>query len=95
MTKLKEVVSSVNAPEAIGTYSQGIKVGDFVWLSGQIPLDPSTMTIVGSDRGNVDAQIRQVFMNLRSVCEASGGSLDNVIKLNIYLINMDFFFKSK
>lgn len=84
----RSVISTDRAPEAIGTYSQAIKVGDTVYLSGQIPLDPATMEMVGDD---MDAQIRRVFDNLSAVCEAAGGSLRNLVKLHIYLTDLSHF----
>ena len=84
----KQVISTDKAPAAIGTYSQAIKVGDTVYLSGQIPLVPATMTLV---EGDMAAQIRQVFENLKAVCEASGGSLQSLVKLNIFLTDLEHF----
>lgn len=84
----KQVISTDKAPAAIGTYSQAIKVGDTVYLSGQIPLVPATMTLV---EGDMAAQIRQVFENLKAVCEASGGSLQSIVKLNIFLTDLEHF----
>ena len=76
------------APKAIGTYSQAIKVGDTVYLSGQIPLVPQTMELVA---GDVGAQIRQVFENLRAVAQAAGGTLQDAVKLNVYLTDLKNF----
>lgn len=84
----KSVIQTDNAPQAIGTYSQAVKAGDTIYLSGQIPLDPESMEIVA---GGIDEQIRQVFSNLRAVCEASGGSIQDMVKLNIYLTDMSHF----
>ena len=84
----RSVISTDKAPAAIGTYSQAIKVGSTVYLSGQIPLDPATMNLVDGDMG---AQIRQVFDNLSAVCEAAGGSLQNIVKLNIFLTDLSHF----
>jgi len=84
----RAIISTENAPAAIGTYSQAVKVDNTVYLSGQIPLDPKTMEIV-SDQP--DAQIEQVFKNLAAVCEASGGNLQNIVKLNIYLTDLSHF----
>ncbi len=86
----KEVIKTEKAPAAIGTYSQAIKVGETVYLSGQIPLNPLTMQLVD---GGFEAQAVQVFENLKAVAEASGGSLQNIVKLNIYLTNLDNFTK--
>jgi reactive intermediate/imine deaminase len=84
----RQVIQTDKAPSAIGTYSQAIKVGDTVYLSGQIPLDPATMALVD---GGIDAQIRQVFDNLSAVCEAAGGSLNGIVKLNIFLTDLAHF----
>ncbi len=84
----KSIVQTDKAPQAIGTYSQAIKVGNTVYLSGQIPLVPETMTLV---EGDISAHIRQVFDNLSAVCEAAGGSLNNIVKLNIFLVDLAHF----
>jgi len=84
----KEVVQTNNAPKAIGTYSQAIKVGATVYLSGQIPLVPATMDLVA---GDMTAQIRQVFDNLKAVAEAAGGNLSHVVKLNVFLTDLSHF----
>lgn len=84
----KAVISTDQAPEAIGTYSQAIKVHNTVYLSGQIPLVPETMVLVNDDIG---AQIEQVFRNLKAVCEAAGGSLNDLVKLNIFLTDLSHF----
>jgi reactive intermediate/imine deaminase len=73
------------APAAIGAYSQAMRIGETVYLSGQIPLDPHTMTLI---QGGVDAQIRRVFDNLAAVAEAAGAQLDNIVKLTIYLTDL-------
>lgn len=78
------------APKAIGIYSQAIKVANTVFLSGQIPLDPKTMEIVSTD---FTEQAKQVFKNLRAVCEAAGGTLDHLIKLTIYVTDLNNFTK--
>lgn len=83
----KTVIHSDKAPAAIGTYSQAIKVGNTVYLSGQIPLDPVSMQMVEG----FEAQTVQVFENLKAVAEAAGGSLQNVVKLNIYLVDLGNF----
>lgn len=89
MNKLnKQIIHSDAAPSAIGTYSQGVKVGNTVYLSGQIPLDPKTMTLV---EGDIKSQIHQVFINLQAVAAAAGGTLADIVKLNIYLINLEHF----
>lgn len=84
----KAIISTDRAPAAIGTYSQAVKVDNTVYLSGQIPLDPATMTLVDSA---IEAQVRQVFDNLAAVCDAAGGSLGKIVKLNIYLTDLDNF----
>ncbi|EIK54413.1 endoribonuclease [Stutzerimonas stutzeri TS44] len=83
----KTVINSDKAPAAIGTYSQAIKAGNTVYLSGQIPLDPKTMELVEG----FEAQAVQVFENLKAVAEAAGGSLKDVVKLNIFLIDLGNF----
>ncbi|SDT07422.1 RidA family protein [Pseudomonas oryzae] len=83
----KSVISSDKAPAAIGTYSQAIKAGNTVYLSGQIPLDPATMQLVEG----FEAQAVQVFENLKAVCEAAGGSLADIAKLNIFLTDLGNF----
>ena len=83
-----ETIHTANAPAAIGTYSQAVRAGQTVYLSGQIPLDPDTMELVS---GNIDVQIRQVFDNLSAVAEAAGGRLGDVVKLNVYLTDLGHF----
>lgn len=85
---MKEIINTNNAPEAIGTYSQAVKVGKTVYLSGQIPLVPETMEMV---EGGIEQQIRRVFDNLTAVCEAAGGSLQDIAKLNIFLTDLSNF----
>jgi reactive intermediate/imine deaminase len=84
----KSIIKTDNAPQAIGTYSQAVKVDNTVYISGQIPLDPATMEIV---EGGVDAQITRVFDNLKAVAQESGGSLKDVVKLNIFLTDLSCF----
>lgn len=84
----KAIIHTDKAPAAIGTYSQAVKVNNTVYLSGQIPLNPETMELVD---GDFAAQAHQVFKNLRSVCEASGGSLQNIVKLNLFLTDLSNF----
>ena len=84
----KQRIHSDDAPAAIGTYSQAVRSGNLVFLSGQIPLDPATMELVG---GDFEARARQVFDNLRAVAEAAGGSLDQVVKLTVFLTDLDNF----
>ena len=85
----KTVITSPNAPAAIGTYSQAIKAGNTVYLSGQIPLDPKTMELVEG----FEEQTVQVFENLKAVIEAAGGSFQDVVKLNIFLTDLSHFAK--
>ncbi|WP_374514666.1 RidA family protein [Niveibacterium sp.] len=84
----KEIISTPKAPAAIGTYSQAVKAGNTVYLSGQIPLDPVTMTLV---EGGFEAQTVQMFENLKAVAEAAGGSLADAVKLTIYLTDLSNF----
>ena len=84
----KAFISTEKAPAAIGTYSQAVKVNNTVYLSGQIPLDPETMEIVSDD---IAAQISQVFDNLTAVCDAAGGDLSSIVKLNIFLTDLSNF----
>ncbi|MCH8078442.1 MAG: RidA family protein [Proteobacteria bacterium] len=84
----RSIISTENAPQAIGTYSQAVKIDNTVYLSGQIPLVPETMELV---EGDMRTQITQVFNNLTAVAEASGGSLADVVKLNIYLTDLGHF----
>ncbi|OGT63947.1 MAG: reactive intermediate/imine deaminase [Gammaproteobacteria bacterium RIFCSPLOWO2_02_FULL_47_50] len=84
----REIISTQNAPKAIGTYSQAVKIGRTVYLSGQIPLVPSKMELI---EGDMRAQITQVFDNLGAVATAAGGSLADIAKLNIYLTDLTHF----
>lgn len=84
----RAVISTPGAPEAIGPYSQAIKVGNTVWVSGQIPLVPGSMELVS---GDIRDQATQVFRNLAAVAEAAGGSLDQAVKINISLTNLEHF----
>ncbi|MDG0970280.1 MAG: RidA family protein [Porticoccaceae bacterium] len=84
----KAIIRTADAPAAIGTYSQAVKVNNTVYLSGQIPLDPETMALVSDDIG---AQIHQVFKNLTAVCHAAGGDLSDIVKLNIFLTDLGHF----
>jgi len=81
-------VHTSRAPQAIGTYSQAVRAGDTVYLSGQIPLDPATGELVA---GDMEAQVRRVFENLKAVCEAAGGDLSQVVKLTVYLTDLAHF----
>lgn len=85
----KQILSTPNAPAAIGTYSQGIRVGDTVYLSGQIGLDPQTMQMAEG----IEAQINQVFQNLDAVATAAGANLNATVKLNVYLTDLVHFAK--
>ena len=85
----KEIIATAQAPAAIGTYSQAVRVGETVYLSGQIGLDPADMQMVAG----IDAQIVRVFENLKAVAAASGGGLGDVVKLNIYLTDLGHFAK--
>lgn len=84
----KSIITTDQAPKPIGAYSQAVKVGSTVYLSGQIPLRPETMELV---TGDMRAQITQVIDNLRAVAEAAGGSLASIVKLNIFLTDLDHF----
>ena len=88
----RKIIKTKNAPKAIGTYSQAVSVssGQTIYLSGQIPLIPSTMEMI-SDK--IDDQIKQVFENLKSVCKASGGDLNDIVKLNVFLTDLSNFSK--
>ena len=85
---MKTIIQTDNAPQAIGTYSQAVKVDNTVYISGQIPLDPSSMEVV---EGGIEAEITRVFDNLQAVAEASGGSLADIVKLNIFLTDLGNF----
>lgn len=84
----KQIITTDKAPQAIGTYSQAVKVDNTVYLSGQIPLDPVTMTLVD---GEIDQQIRRVFENLKAVTEAANGNFGDVVKLNVFLTDLGHF----
>lgn len=84
----RSTIQTLHAPQAIGTYSQAVRVGDTVYLSGQIALDPLSMQMV---QDSIDAEIHRVFQNLRAVCEAAGGSLNDIAKLNIFLTDLGNF----
>ena len=85
---MKTIISTNNAPSAIGTYSQAVKVNNTVYLSGQIPLIPATMTVVSED---FTEQTHQVFKNLVAVCEAAGGNINDMVKVNIFMIDLANF----
>ena len=84
----RAVIATQSAPQAIGPYSQGIKVGNTVWISGQIPLDAASMEMV---TGDINAEAEQVFSNLKAVAAAAGGSLDDAVKINISLTDLGDF----
>jgi reactive intermediate/imine deaminase len=84
----RNIIHTMNAPAAIGTYSQAVRAGNTVYVSGQIPLDPATGTLVS---GDIDAEIRRVFDNLRAIAEAAGGSLASVVKVSVFLTDLAHF----
>jgi reactive intermediate/imine deaminase len=86
----KQIIQTQRAPQAIGPYSQAVRAGDTVYLSGQIPLDPETMQLV---TGDIEAETRRVFENLKAVAEAAGGTLANAVKVNVYLTDLSHFAK--
>jgi reactive intermediate/imine deaminase len=91
---MKKIIETQSAPKAIGTYSQAVAVGNTVWLSGQIALDPTTMQLVGNDSADgVEQQVHQVFKNLQSVAVAAGGGLNDIVKLNLFLTDLAHFAK--
>jgi len=85
---MSTVIETRRAPQAIGTYSQAVRAGDIVYVSGQIPLDPATGILVS---GDIEAEIRRVFENLRAIAEAAGGTLQNAVKLTVFLTDMSSF----
>ena len=86
---MKNKIETESAPKALGTYSQAIDTGNTIYLSGQVPLDPKSMELVEGD----EEQIRQVFKNIQAVCNAAGVSLDDIVKLNVYLSDLSVFAK--
>ena len=84
----KSFIATANAPAAIGIYSQAVKVGQTTYLSGQIPLIPDTMVLI---EGDIEAEVRQAFANLAAVCEAAGGSLNHLAKVNVFLTDLSHF----
>jgi reactive intermediate/imine deaminase len=84
----KQIISTAAAPAAIGTYSQAVRVGNTIWVSGQIPLDPVTQELVA---GDIEAQVRRVFDNLQAIVTAAGASLDDVVKATVFLIDLAHF----
>jgi reactive intermediate/imine deaminase len=85
----RSIISTPDAPQAIGTYSQAVRAGDTVYLSGQIGLDPASMQLAEG----IEAQIHQVFRNLAAVCAAAGGSLADIVKINVFLTDLGHFAK--
>lgn len=88
---MKQIIRTHHAPKALGTYSQAVKAGNTVYISGQIPLVPETMELVSQ---NIDEQIEQVFKNLSQITQAAGGSLKDIVKLTIYLTDINHFAKA-
>ena len=84
----KQIISTQDAPAAIGVYSQAVRVGNTIWVSGQIPLDPKTKELV---HGDVEAQVRQVFENLKAIVAAAGASFDDVVKATVFLVDLSHF----
>jgi reactive intermediate/imine deaminase len=84
----KQIISTQSAPAAIGVYSQAVRVGNTIWVSGQIPLDPKTKEMV---QGDVEAQVRQVFENLKAIVVAAGASFDDVVKATVFLVDLSHF----
>jgi reactive intermediate/imine deaminase len=84
----KQIISTPNAPAAIGTYSQAVRVGNTIWVSGQVALDPATKELVA---GGIEAQVRQVFENLKAIVTAAGASFDDVVKATVFLIDLSNF----
>ncbi|HUE12229.1 MAG TPA: RidA family protein [Steroidobacteraceae bacterium] len=84
----KQIISTSRAPAAIGVYSQATRVGNTIWVSGQIPLDPKTKELVA---GDMEVQVRQVFANLQAIVVAAGAGLDDVVKATVYLIDLSHF----
>lgn len=85
---MRQIITTADAPAAVGTYSQAVRVGDTVYLSGQIPLDPATMQLIDS---SPEDMIRRVFDNLAAVCKAAGGNLSDIVKLNVFLTDLGRF----
>jgi reactive intermediate/imine deaminase len=84
----KQIISTPAAPAAIGTYSQAVRVGNTIWVSGQIPLDPTTKELV---KGDIEAQVRQVFDNLKAIVGAAGATFDDVVKATVFLVDLSHF----
>ena len=88
MSTPRTIIHTDRAPKAIGTYSQAVRAGDTVWISGQIPLDPATMQLV---TGDIDAEIRRCFDNLGAIIEAAGGTFASAVKVNVFLTDLANF----
>jgi reactive intermediate/imine deaminase len=84
----RQIITTPNAPAAIGIYSQAVRVGNTIWVSGQIPLDPATKELV---KGDMEAQVRQVFENLKAIVVAAGATFDDVVKATVFLIDLSHF----
>jgi reactive intermediate/imine deaminase len=84
----RQIITTPNAPAAIGIYSQAVRVGHTIWVSGQIPLDPATKELV---KGDMEAQVRQVFENLKAIVVAAGATFDDVVKATVFLIDLSHF----
>ncbi len=84
----RSIISTPNAPSAIGTYSQAVRAGDFLYISGQIPLDPATQQLV---TGDIDAEITRVFENIKAIAQAAGGTLASAVKVNVSLTDLAHF----
>jgi reactive intermediate/imine deaminase len=84
----KQIISTADAPAAIGTYSQGVRVGNTIWISGQIPLDPRTQSLV---TGDIEVQARRVFDNLKAIVDAAGATFDDVVKATVFLTDLSHF----
>lgn len=85
---MKQIISTTDAPAAIGVYSQAVRVGNTIWVSGQIPMDPKTKELV---QGDTEAQVRQVFENLKAVVAAAGATFDDVVKATVFLVDLSHF----
>jgi reactive intermediate/imine deaminase len=84
----KQIISTPHAPAAIGPYSQAVRVGNTIWVSGQIPLDPATKELI---KGDMEAQVRRVFENLKAIVTAAGAKFDDVVKVTVFLIDLSHF----
>jgi reactive intermediate/imine deaminase len=84
----KQIISTTQAPAAIGTYSQATRVGNTIWVSGQIPMDPATKELI---KGDMEAQVRRVFENIKAIVVASGAGMDDVVKVSVFLVDLAHF----